>query len=66
MYAIEDDDVRLRELLALPPEAHAAHFTGLRKSYPRRRAFSRHTLAAEAVPEAYRRAVEDGLRVRLV
>ena len=66
MYAIEDDDVRLRELLALPPEAHAAHFTGLRKSYPRRRAFSRHTLAAEAAPEAYRRAVAEGLRVRLV
>ena len=66
MYAIKADDVRLRELLDLPADEHAAHFAGLRKDYPRRRAFSRHRLAAEAVPQAYRRAVEEGLRVRLV
>ncbi|MGI9175852.1 MAG: 4-phosphoerythronate dehydrogenase [Rhodothermales bacterium] len=66
MYAIEADDARLRDMLAKPAEAHAAHFTDLRKRYPRRRAFSRHTLAAESVPEPYRRAVEEGLRVRLV
>ena len=66
MYAIEADDARLRGLLAKPAEAHAAHFTDLRKRYPRRRAFARHTLAAEAVPEAYRRAVAEGLRVQLV
>ena len=66
MYAIEDDDVRLRAMLKLPPSEHAAHFTDLRKQYPRRRAFPHHTLAAEAVPPPYRQAVEEGLRVRLV
>lgn len=66
MYAIEHDDVRLRDMLTLPPDQHAAYFTDLRKHYRRRRAFPHHTLSAEAVPPPYRQAVEKGLRVRLV
>lgn len=65
MYAVEEDDARLRALLALPTDRHADYFARLRKDYGRRRAFSRHTLAAEAVPPPYRRAVQEGLRVRL-
>ena len=66
MYAISEDDARLRQTLRLPPEEQGAAFTHLRKTYPRRRAFDRHHLPAAAVPLAYRRAVEDGLRVQLV
>ncbi len=59
-------DTRLRRLLARPPDEHAAFFIDLRKHYPRRRTFRLHTLARHAVPAAYRAAVEEGLRVRLV
>ncbi|MEM6644973.1 MAG: 4-phosphoerythronate dehydrogenase [Bacteroidota bacterium] len=65
MYRIEADDARLRELLVRPPEAQAQHFTNLRKTYPRRRAFDRHVLAEAAVPWAYRNAVAAGLRVHM-
>lgn len=66
MYPIGEDDARLRQILKLPAGEHAAAFTHLRKTYPRRRAFDRHHLPAAAVPLAYRRAVEDGLRVQLI
>lgn len=63
MYDVEADDARFRPLAALPPEARAAAFVRLRKAYPRRRAFERHTLPAAGVPAAYREAVEQGLGV---
>ncbi len=66
LYDLPADDARLRGLLDRPSEEHAAFFSGLRKQYPRRRAFRLHTLARRAVPEAYRAAVEEGLRVQLV
>lgn len=65
MYNIRADDGRLRGGLKRSGDEWGNHFTALRKHYPRRRAFDRHTLPAGAVPDAYHRAVE-GLRVRLV
>jgi hypothetical protein len=65
MYPITEDDARLRMLENRPVADRAAYFTSLRKTYPHRRAFSRHTLPGEAVPPAYRTAVEQGLRVTL-
>ncbi len=66
MYDLPADDMRLRRLLTRPRDEHAAFFIDLRKHYPRRRTFRLHTLACHAVPEAYRAAVEEGLRVRLL
>ncbi len=66
MYDLAADDARLRRLLTLPSGERAAFFNDLRKHYPRRRAFARHTLPRRAVPPACRAAVEYGLRVRLV
>ncbi|QXD14560.1 4-phosphoerythronate dehydrogenase [Rhodocaloribacter litoris] len=64
MYDIEADDRRFRPLATLPPPERAEHFSLLRKTYPRRRAFACHTLPA-AVPGAYRTALTHGLGVRL-
>lgn len=64
-YDLTADDARMRRLLRLSTDEQAAFFSHLRKHYPRRRAFARHTLAADAVPEAYRPAVADGLQIRL-
>ncbi len=66
LYDLPANDARLRGFLERPAEERGAFFSGLRKSYPRRRAFHLHTLARNAVPEAYREAVEHGLRVRMV
>ncbi|GAB5521489.1 MAG: 4-phosphoerythronate dehydrogenase [Rhodothermales bacterium] len=66
MYAIEADDARLRAVLDLPSAEQAAHFTALRKTYPRRRAFDRHMLTEAEVPWAYRNAVAAGLKVQLL
>ncbi|ARA93502.1 erythronate-4-phosphate dehydrogenase [Rhodothermaceae bacterium RA] len=66
MYDIEADDARMRRLAELPAVERAATFTALRKHYPRRRTFALHTLPGAAVPPAYRTAVAEGLRVRLV
>lgn len=62
LYDVEADDARMRVLLGLPPEAHAAHFRTLRRDYPRRRRWGLFTLEGE-VPDAYRHAVEAGLGV---
>ena len=66
MYDIEADDRRFRRILPVPPEEKGAYFTHLRKTYPRRRAFARHMIAAMEVPEACREALTDGLGVRLL
>ncbi|MDX1548437.1 MAG: 4-phosphoerythronate dehydrogenase [Rhodothermales bacterium] len=65
MYDVGADDRRLRRMLTLPPEAHAAYFGELRKTYPRRRAFERHHLARAAVPAPLHDAVAGGLGVQL-
>ncbi len=64
MYDVEADDARMRRLLALPPEAHAEYFRSLRRDYPRRRRWGLFTLPSP-VPQAYRRAVADGLGVQM-
>ena len=43
-YNVEEDDVRLRVILSLPPQAQATHFTRLRTGYPYRREFSSFTV----------------------
>lgn len=63
MYDLAADDARLRRQAMLPPDAQGAYFTALRRDYPRRRSFTRHVLPAHTVPEAYRQAVAEGLRV---
>lgn len=63
LYDVGADDARLRALLDLPPSERVAGFIRLRKEYPRRRAFERHYLPDAFVPEAYRPAVREGLRV---
>ncbi|NJD10472.1 MAG: 4-phosphoerythronate dehydrogenase, partial [Gemmatimonadetes bacterium] len=54
LYDIEQDDARMRTLLALPPAARAAAFRELRRTYPRRRAFPRHGLADALLPAEFR------------
>ncbi|WP_456426381.1 4-phosphoerythronate dehydrogenase [Rhodocaloribacter sp.] len=66
MYDLEADDRRFRRILSLSPDERGAYFTRLRKTYPRRRAFARHTMPEEHVPPAFREALTDGLGVRLV
>jgi len=63
MYALADDDARMRHLLDLPLSEGGAWFTDLRKHYPRRRTFSRHTLPEADLPAAYRVAVQVGLGI---
>ena len=64
MYDIGADDARLRDILDQPPEERGAFFSGLRKDYPRRRAFSRFVLPAAAVPAAYHTPLTQGLSVQ--
>ncbi len=65
MYNLDADDARMRQLATLPANEQGAYFSGLRKHYPRRRTFNRHTLPADAVPTALHTAVIQGLRVQL-
>lgn len=66
LYDIRQDDARLRASLERPVQERAAYFSSLRKSYPRRRAFTRHTMPRLLVPEPLRAAVARGLGIRLV
>ena len=59
------DPARMRRYADLPEGQQAAWFNELRKTYPRRRAFARHPLAAHLVPPAYRAAAAEGLGVQL-
>ena len=65
MYDLQANDARMRGLLAAPPERHAAFFSELRRSFPRRRAFHLHRIARAAVPKGLRHAVEEGLGLQL-
>ena len=66
MYDLRADDRRLRHAVAGgDAEERAAAFTRLRRDYPRRRAFSRHRVAAGEEPLAWQEAAEEGLGVRL-
>lgn len=64
-YPIAEDDARMRALLGLSAEDRGPAFVHLRRDYPRRRAFDRFTVDADAVPAATRTAVADGLRMRM-
>jgi erythronate-4-phosphate dehydrogenase len=65
MYDVAADDARMRVLRDLPRDEQGGYFTRLRKNYPRRRTFSRFSLPAQMVPDAFREAVQDGLQVQL-
>lgn len=64
MYDIAADDRRLRQIIDQPLEERGAYFSRLRKTYPRRREFSRFVVPASAVPAANRTAVTTGLNLR--
>lgn len=61
---IEADDARMRTLLTLPAGDRARGFQELRRSYPRRRSFSRYVLPENEIPAPLQRAVREGLRIR--
>ncbi|MEP0548773.1 MAG: 4-phosphoerythronate dehydrogenase [Rhodothermales bacterium] len=60
-YDLRADDARMRAFLDQPAEERGAYFHRLRKTYPKRRAWEHHTIAASDVPAAYRTAVAEGL-----
>lgn len=66
MYDIAADDRVFRVALDLPAEEQAAYFRQLRKAYPRRRTFSRFQVSVPGLTPRVRRALEEGLRIRLV
>ena len=66
MYAISGDDAALREMLEMPAEERGAYFSRLRKTYPRRRTFTRFTLSRASVPAQRFEAVTIGLGIGLV
>jgi len=67
MYDLRADDARTRSLLDIPSHNDMGkHFSALRTTYPRRRAFRLHQIAASAVPQALHCAVRDGLGITLI
>ena len=60
-YDLRADDARMRAFLDQPADERGAYFHRLRKTYPKRRAWEHHTIAASDVPAAYRTAVAEGL-----
>ncbi len=65
MYDVWRDDRRMRGAWPASEEEAARRFSMLRRTYPERRAFSMRRLPEGHVPEALRKAVRDGLGVRL-
>lgn len=61
LYDIDADDARMRKTLHVPQDHIAETFRQLRRNYPPRRAFDRHTITE--IPAPYVQAVRDGLRV---
>ena len=61
LYDIGADDTRMRKILHVPQDLIAETFRQLRRNYPPRRAFDRHTITE--IPLPYVRAVRDGLGV---
>lgn len=61
LYDIDADDARMRKTLHVPQDHIAETFRQLRRNYPPRRAFDRHTITE--IPAPYVEAVRDGLRV---
>lgn len=62
-YDIVADDARLRRMLNRPRSEHGDYFRRLRASYPMRRELQQHTVPGQAIPDEYRRAVEEGLTI---
>lgn len=66
MYDITADDQRIRKLLHQPYDEQGPYFSRLRQQYPRRRAFSLHSISRNEVPAPYQDVVAKGLQVRLL
>lgn len=64
-YSITGDDARLRRMLDQPRSEHGDYFRHLRATYPMRREFQKYAVPQQAIPENYRRTVEDGLTMQL-
>jgi erythronate-4-phosphate dehydrogenase len=63
-YDLAADDARMRELLDRPPSERGDVFSHLRATYPIRREMQRHTVPRAGVPDAHRKAVNDGLTLQ--
>jgi erythronate-4-phosphate dehydrogenase len=63
-YDLAADDARMRRILDRPPEEQGDYFSHLRATYPIRREMQQHTVPRAQVPEAYQRAVEEGLTMQ--
>ena len=61
LYDIDADDTRMRKILHVPQDHIAETFRQLRRDYPPRRTFDKHTITE--IPPPYAQAVRDGLRV---
>ncbi len=61
LYDITLDDARMRKILHVPPQHIANTFRQLRRNYPPRRTFNRHTITE--IPSSHVQAVQQGLRV---
>ncbi len=61
LYDIDADDAHMRKILDVPRDHIAETFRQLRRNYPPRRAFDRHTITE--IPAPFVQAVCDGLRV---
>lgn len=66
IYDVEADDRRFRRILDRPAGDRAGYFSGLRRDYPRRRAFSNFGLHADRVPASRRELVTRGLEMDLI
>jgi len=64
MYDIETDDRTMRTMLDRPEDVHGAFFIQLRRTYPRRRAFTRHRVSLDA-PYSIWMAVNRGLCIKI-
>jgi erythronate-4-phosphate dehydrogenase len=63
MYDLSLDDAAFRPISHLSQDEQPVFFHHLRKHYPKRFSFSRFRLLSEAVPEAWREAVNQGLGI---
>jgi erythronate-4-phosphate dehydrogenase len=65
MYDITVDDRNMRHLIELPRAQQGYYFTELRRTYPRRRSFSRFVVPAAEVPHSLSRALSVALDLQL-
>ena len=65
MYDIEADDARFRRSIDMNATERGDYFLTLRKEYPRRRSFSRHTLRISHISPEMRQSLEKGIGIKI-